>query len=185
MSCRYNKGNIQLKGSKFKENYYYYYYYIFVKEIILTLMCSLWKLSARKYSLWVLTVHLELSSSETKNCLFGLTVNIWLFEQTFEVGYLLKTLKMASSAATVFPDPVGAPSRTLQSVWYRVWNICVWTGLKWLKLYRASYALHPKAVIGKGWRSNNSEKHEWYYYKITNNTMYSTGHYISNNENNP
>lgn len=38
------------------------------------------------------------------------------FKQTFEVGYLLKTLKMANSAATVFPDPVGAPSRTLQSV---------------------------------------------------------------------
>lgn len=65
---------------------------------------------------------------------------------------------MANSAATVFPDPVGAPSRTLQSVWYSVWNICVCTGLKWLKLYSASYASHPKAVTGKGWRSSNSEK---------------------------
>lgn len=37
--------------------------------------------------------------------------------QTFDVGYLLKTLKMANSAATVFPEPVGAPRRTLQSVW--------------------------------------------------------------------
>lgn len=36
--------------------------------------------------------------------------------QTFDVGYLLKTLKMANSAATVFPEPVGAPRRTLQSV---------------------------------------------------------------------
>ncbi len=37
--------------------------------------------------------------------------------QTLEVGYLLKTLKMAISAAMVLPEPVGAPSRQLVSVW--------------------------------------------------------------------
>lgn len=37
--------------------------------------------------------------------------------QTLAVGYLLKTLKMAISAAMVFPEPVGAPSNTLLSVW--------------------------------------------------------------------
>ncbi len=38
---------------------------------------------------------------------------------------------MASSARTVFPDPVGAPTRTLTSSWTSWWNNCVWIGLKW------------------------------------------------------
>lgn len=76
--------------------------------------------------------------------------------KTLDVGYLLKILKMASSAATVFPEPVGAPSRTFVSVWYKVWKIWVWTGLKCVNLYRASYSLCPKAVTGNGCRSNNS-----------------------------
>lgn len=33
---------------------------------------------------------------------------------------------MAISAATVFPDPVGAPTSAELSVWYIVWKICVY-----------------------------------------------------------
>lgn len=39
------------------------------------------------------------------------------FSLTFALGYSLNTLNIAISAATVFPDPVGAPSSTLVSVW--------------------------------------------------------------------
>ena len=38
--------------------------------------------------------------------------------------------QIASSAAAVFPDPVGAPSSMLWSLWNAQWNICVWIGLK-------------------------------------------------------
>ena len=37
-------------------------------------------------------------------------------ELTFVFGYSRKMRNIASSAATVFPEPVGAPSSTLQSV---------------------------------------------------------------------
>lgn len=62
------------------------------------------------------------------------------FSLTFALGYSLNTLNIAISAATVFPDPVGAPSSTLVSVWYRTWKIWVCMGLKWENLYRASRA---------------------------------------------
>lgn len=78
--------------------------------------------------------------------------------QTLEVGYLLKTRNMAISAAMVFPEPVGAPSRTLVSVWYSVWKIWVWMGLKWVNLYRLSYSRLPRAVTGNGCRSSSSER---------------------------
>lgn len=39
------------------------------------------------------------------------------FSLTFALGYSLNTLNIAISAATVFPDPVGAPNSTLVSVW--------------------------------------------------------------------
>lgn len=39
-------------------------------------------------------------------------------------GCALSSLNMASSAIQVFPDPVGAPRRTLSSVWKRAWNAC-------------------------------------------------------------
>lgn len=81
-----------------------------------------------------------------------------LARQTLEPGYLLKTRNMAISAAMVLPEPVGAPSRTLVSVWYSVWKICVWIGLKWVNLYRLSYSRLPRAVTGSGCRSNNSER---------------------------
>lgn len=78
--------------------------------------------------------------------------------QTLEVGYLLKTRNMAISAAMVLPEPVGAPSRTFVSVWYSVWKIWVWMGLKWVNLYRPSYARLPRAVTGNGCRSSSSER---------------------------
>lgn len=78
--------------------------------------------------------------------------------QTFEAGYLLKTRNMAISAAMVLPDPVGAPRRTFVSVWYSVWNIWVWMGLKWVKLYRFSNSRFPRDVTGKGCRSRSSER---------------------------
>lgn len=77
--------------------------------------------------------------------------------QTLEAGYILKTLNMAISAAMVFPEPVGAPSRTLVSLWYSVWKIWVWMGLKWVNLYRLSNSRFPKAVTGSGCRSSSSE----------------------------
>lgn len=75
---------------------------------------------------------------------------------TFEPGYLLKTRNMAISAAMVLPEPVGAPSRTFVSVWYSVWKICVWMGLKWVNLYRLSNSQLPRAVTGNGCRSSSS-----------------------------
>ena len=83
-------------------------------------------------------------------------VEVWSEGGTLEVGYSLNTRNMASSAAMVLPEPVGAPSRTLVSEWYSVWKICVWMGLKWVNLYRLSYRRFPSAVTGNGCRSSNS-----------------------------
>lgn len=49
-------------------------------------------------------------------------------------GYAVKARMMASSAEMVLPEPVGAPRSTLLSVWYRVWNACVWMALKCVNL---------------------------------------------------
>lgn len=43
---------------------------------------------------------------------------------TFISGWVLKRRNIASSADIVFPLPVGAPKRTLLSVWYRTWKAC-------------------------------------------------------------
>ena len=56
---------------------------------------------------------------------------------------------MASSAASVLPDPVGAPSNTLWSVWYTVWNICVWTGLKCVNLRHDKQKTKNKIIQNK------------------------------------
>lgn len=77
---------------------------------------------------------------------------------TLNLGNSRKTRKIANSAATVLPEPVGAPSKTLQLLWYNVWKICVCTGLKWVKLYKASRWASFKAVTGKGWRSKSSAR---------------------------
>ena len=53
---------------------------------------------------------------------------------TLEPGYTLNKRSMASSDTTVLPEPVGAPNNTFSSVWYSVWKICVWIGLKNLNL---------------------------------------------------
>ena len=64
--------------------------------------------------------------------------------------------KMASSAATVLPEPVGAPNNTLQSWWYKEWKICDWMGLKWLKEKRSSSCGCFRAVFGSGCKSSSS-----------------------------
>lgn len=55
-------------------------------------------------------------------------------KMTLLFGECLKTRNIASSDIIVFPEPVGAPINTFESVWYRVWNTCVYTGLKNLNL---------------------------------------------------
>lgn len=62
----------------------------------------------------------------------------------------MNTLNIATSATIVFPEPVGAPSNTLLSVWYKQWNIWVCIGLKWLKLYSISNEGLFRAVTGRG-----------------------------------
>mmetsp|Transcript_19570 Transcript_19570/g.44988 ORF Transcript_19570/g.44988 Transcript_19570/m.44988 type:complete len:259 (-) Transcript_19570:1383-2159(-) len=62
----------------------------------------------------------------------------------------------ASSAATVLPEPVGAPTSTLASVWYAVWNTCVCTALKWLNLKMRSKAASHRAALGSGRSSSSS-----------------------------
>lgn len=76
--------------------------------------------------------------------------------RTLHCGYWLNTLYMATSATMVLPEPVGAPSSTLWSVWYRQWNNCVCIGLKCVKLYSISYWALPRAVTGSGWSSRRS-----------------------------
>ncbi|KAH3674096.1 hypothetical protein OGATHE_002076 [Ogataea polymorpha] len=49
---------------------------------------------------------------------------------TLDPGNSLKACQMASSATTVFPDPVGEPTNTLELVLYSVWNTIVCIGLK-------------------------------------------------------
>ena len=44
---------------------------------------------------------------------------------TFMPGCARKTRSIASSALMVLPEPVGAPNKTLSSVWYRVWKACM------------------------------------------------------------
>eukprot|EP00962_Isochrysis_galbana_P035029 scaffold11940_cov106-Isochrysis_galbana.AAC.8 len=61
----------------------------------------------------------------------------------------------ASSAVTVLPEPVGAPTRTLTSVCITVWKICVCTGLKWENRKRRSKEGSPSADLGRG-RSGSS-----------------------------
>mmetsp|Transcript_7893 Transcript_7893/g.18898 ORF Transcript_7893/g.18898 Transcript_7893/m.18898 type:complete len:230 (+) Transcript_7893:1555-2244(+) len=77
---------------------------------------------------------------------------------TFCPGCCLKRRRMVSSLETVFPEPVGAPRRTLSSVWYSVWNACVWMGLKWVNLfsYIASATGSLSALRGRGSRSSSS-----------------------------
>lgn len=43
---------------------------------------------------------------------------------TFISGWVLKRRSIASSADIVFPLPVGAPNKTLLSVWYKTWKVC-------------------------------------------------------------
>lgn len=38
------------------------------------------------------------------------------------LGVFLNTLSIASSDIIVFPEPVGAPIRALESVWNKVWK---------------------------------------------------------------
>jgi hypothetical protein len=78
------------------------------------------------------------------------------FLLTLHPGYTLNTRNMAISAAMVLPDPVGAPSNTLLSVWYRQWNICVWIGLKCSNGYNASNLGSSRALTGNGCSSNKS-----------------------------
>ena len=44
---------------------------------------------------------------------------------TFMPGCARKTRSIASSALMVLPEPVGAPNKTLSSVWYRMWKACM------------------------------------------------------------
>jgi hypothetical protein len=39
---------------------------------------------------------------------------------TFLEGFYRKTLRIANSAMMVFPEPVGAPTRTFSSLWKSV-----------------------------------------------------------------
>ena len=43
---------------------------------------------------------------------------------TLAPGCAEKARSMASSALMVLPDPVGAPSSTLSSLWYSTWKAC-------------------------------------------------------------
>ena len=54
---------------------------------------------------------------------------------------------------------MGAPKRTLWSLWYRVWNSCVWMGLKWLKGYSCWSSGFWRAVTGRGSRSSRAGTH--------------------------
>jgi hypothetical protein len=58
------------------------------------------------------------------------------------------------------PDPVGAPSSTFSSVWYKVWKAWVWIGLKCVNRpwYKASYSGFRSADSGSGSRSSSSAK---------------------------
>ena len=67
----------------------------------------------------------------------------------------------ASSAVAVLPEPVGAPTSMLVSVWYATWNTCVWMGLKWVNGYSCWNAVFFKAVTGSGCRSSKSVCGGW------------------------
>ncbi len=66
--------------------------------------------------------------SKTKICRDNTLLVIQWMEKmnlhTFISGWVLKRWSIASSADMVFPLPVGAPKRTLLSVWYRTWKVC-------------------------------------------------------------
>lgn len=135
--------------------------------------CSLWLLetSITNASLWMPVLFLDVLCVFCQQHLNARKDNrkhsqhiLWIQQQhtepaclTLEPGYSLKTRNMAISAAMVFPEPVGAPRRTLVSVWYSVWKIWVWMGLKWVNLYRLSYWRFPRAVMGNGCRSSSSD----------------------------
>mmetsp|Transcript_6363 Transcript_6363/g.12388 ORF Transcript_6363/g.12388 Transcript_6363/m.12388 type:complete len:210 (-) Transcript_6363:482-1111(-) len=77
---------------------------------------------------------------------------------TFIPGCAVNNRIMASSALTVFPDPVGAPNKTFASEWYNAWKACVWMGLKcenWCS-YSDSYNGFRNADLGSGSKSSNS-----------------------------
>mmetsp|Transcript_3106 Transcript_3106/g.7164 ORF Transcript_3106/g.7164 Transcript_3106/m.7164 type:complete len:326 (-) Transcript_3106:3772-4749(-) len=71
---------------------------------------------------------------------------------------LFNTRRMANSAHTVLPLPVGAPTSALSSVLYRHWNACVWSGLKCVRrgAYSTSNPSARSADTGSGCRSSSS-----------------------------
>lgn len=71
----------------------------------------------------------------------------------------MNTLNIANSAIIVLPEPVGAPINILSSVLYRPKKTYVYIGLKYLYYeYNYSNWVLFNALIGKGYKSNNSVK---------------------------
>mmetsp|Transcript_58155 Transcript_58155/g.185070 ORF Transcript_58155/g.185070 Transcript_58155/m.185070 type:complete len:308 (-) Transcript_58155:3640-4563(-) len=70
---------------------------------------------------------------------------------------LFSMRRIANSAQTVLPEPLGAHTMALSPVLYRHEKAWVWMGLKCEKsVYSAAYLSLRSAVTGSGWRSRSS-----------------------------
>ena len=66
----------------------------------------------------------------------------------------VQCLRMANSAQTVFPLPVGEPTKMLSSDWNSALKFCVWILLNCCQSgYRSTYSCLFKAATGRGCRS--------------------------------